>query len=268
MNLGIIASSITVGGGASYLLDTYTGAGAAYSLRKLSSAATNAVQIRRTSDSSTTNIGFAGADLNTAAVNSFCTGTTCVVQTWYDQSGSGNHLSESPTPWTIYSGGAVFTINGRAALVNPDDNNGMTTTIDRTDIAGSSQFYSVSIATPLPGGSNTVIDVDGDTTSFGSFGSAWFNASFTVAEYSSAVDITDDDQGVFEVAFESSSSIKLYANGTLVTPELETTGAYAPTGISGLDIGRSMSSIHECIIWPVNQASNRSSIYTNINTYY
>lgn len=97
MNLGIIASSIQVSG-ASYLLDTHTGVGAAYSLRKLSSTATNAIEIKRNSDNSTTNIGFVGNDLDTSTINTFCSGTTCTVETWYDQGPHGYDLNVAPIP--------------------------------------------------------------------------------------------------------------------------------------------------------------------------
>ena len=50
---GVVAPSI------SYLLDTYTGAAAAYSLRKLRSAYTgSAIRVRRSSDNIETNIEY------------------------------------------------------------------------------------------------------------------------------------------------------------------------------------------------------------------
>ncbi len=61
---GILARS---GGGApSLLLDTYTGASVAYSLRQLRTAYTGAaIRVRRSSDNAEQDINFVGGDLDT-----------------------------------------------------------------------------------------------------------------------------------------------------------------------------------------------------------
>ena len=58
----------------------------------------NLYQIRRASDSATTNIGVlsAGGYANAAAQDSFCANTTCVITEIYDQSGHGNNLTDAP----------------------------------------------------------------------------------------------------------------------------------------------------------------------------
>jgi hypothetical protein len=55
----------------------------------------NLYQVRRASDNTTRNIGLlsAGGYANSAAQDSFCTGTTCVITIIYDQSGHGNDLA-------------------------------------------------------------------------------------------------------------------------------------------------------------------------------
>lgn len=55
-------------------------------------------QVRRGSDSATTNIAplSAGGVANAAAQDSFCAGTTCLITIIYDQSGRGNHLTQAP----------------------------------------------------------------------------------------------------------------------------------------------------------------------------
>jgi hypothetical protein len=55
----------------SYLLDTYSGAAAAYSVFKLSSTATNSLRVRRQHDSAELDIGFVGDTLDTAALEAF-----------------------------------------------------------------------------------------------------------------------------------------------------------------------------------------------------
>ncbi|ACU73742.1 Alpha-L-arabinofuranosidase B catalytic [Catenulispora acidiphila DSM 44928] len=52
-------------------------------------------QVRRSSDSTTANIGVlsAGGTANAAAQDSFCAGTSCVITVVYDQSGHGNNVA-------------------------------------------------------------------------------------------------------------------------------------------------------------------------------
>jgi hypothetical protein len=57
----------------------------------------NCLKVRRASDNTEQDIGFDGADLDTAALTTFCTGTDCFVRTWYDQSGNANNLTQTTT---------------------------------------------------------------------------------------------------------------------------------------------------------------------------
>lgn len=60
------------GGGASLLLDTYTGAAVAYSLRQLRTAYTGAaIRVRRSSDNAEQDINFVGGDLDTQSLLDF-----------------------------------------------------------------------------------------------------------------------------------------------------------------------------------------------------
>jgi len=105
-----------------YLLDETFGSGAeaAYSTRQLRNAATDCMVIRRASDSTTTTIGFDGSgNISEAAIETFCTGTTCTVYQWLDQSGNGNTATAPSTGEepTIYTGGALVKLNGKTALL-------------------------------------------------------------------------------------------------------------------------------------------------------
>jgi hypothetical protein len=96
---------------------------AAYSVRKLRSAYTgNALQVRRTSDSTTSNIGFTFAgNLNTASLLTFCAATNCHVATWYDQTGNVRNATQA-TPANqprIVNAGVLETQNTRPSLRAP-----------------------------------------------------------------------------------------------------------------------------------------------------
>ena len=102
------------------LNETYgSGAEAAYSTRRLNGNVTDCMVIRRASDSTTTTIGFDGSgNIDESAINTFCTGTTCTVYQWLDQSGNGNTATAPSTGAepTIYTGGALVKENGKLAL--------------------------------------------------------------------------------------------------------------------------------------------------------
>ena len=104
-----------------FLLDQSYGSGAAaaYSTRQLRNAQTECMVILRASDSTTTTIGFdAVGNINEGSISAFCTGTTCTVSEWKDQTGNGNHATQptSGNQPTIYTGGAIVKRKGRAAL--------------------------------------------------------------------------------------------------------------------------------------------------------
>ena len=105
-----------------YLLDETFGSGAeaAYSTRQLRFAQNDCMVIRRASDSTTTTIGFDGSgNISEADIISFCTGTTCTLYQWLDQSGNGNTATApSGQEPTIYTGGALVKENGRVAFTS------------------------------------------------------------------------------------------------------------------------------------------------------
>ena len=78
-----------------------SGAAAAYGTRRLNGNYSGAcMTIRRASDGTTQAIGFVGEEINESAITSFCTGTSCTVQVWHDQSqtggtGSGNDATQT-----------------------------------------------------------------------------------------------------------------------------------------------------------------------------
>ena len=94
------------------LLDLYPSAAAAYSVRLLRSAYSgSAIRVRRSSDNAEQDIGFSGANLDTSALTSFCSGTNGFVTTWYDQSGSGVNATQTTAvnqPQIVSSGNILL----------------------------------------------------------------------------------------------------------------------------------------------------------------
>ncbi len=104
----------------------------AYSLRRMLSTYTgSAIQVRRSSDNATRDIGFTAAgDLDTVALKAFVGfGNSGFVSVWYDQSGNGIHVSQ-PTAANqprIVNAGLVDRKNGAPALVFDGQNDFFTT---------------------------------------------------------------------------------------------------------------------------------------------
>jgi len=97
---------------ASYFLDTYTGAEAAYSLRQLSSTATTAITVENSSGT-TADIGFdSNGDLDTSALTTHCGSNYGRVSKWWDQSGNNRHMEQSTAasrPYIVDNSGNVLT---------------------------------------------------------------------------------------------------------------------------------------------------------------
>lgn len=113
------ATSNTITPIAVLLLDTYSGAAAAYSLRKLRSAYTgNCIRVRRSSDNTELNIGFVNDVLDTASLLTFCGAGNGFVVTWYDQSGSANNATQTTAvsqPQIVLSG-AMINVNSKPSI--------------------------------------------------------------------------------------------------------------------------------------------------------
>ena len=131
------------------LNETYgSGAAAAFSVRRLNGLYTgSAIQVERSSDNSYQDIGFdVNGDLDESALSTFCTGTTCKVRTWYDQSqtggsGSGNDAQQTDHTKqpTIYTGGAIVKQDGRVGV----DFDGSTNVLVNTTVSITDYDFSI-----------------------------------------------------------------------------------------------------------------------------
>jgi hypothetical protein len=119
----MVIDSYRFGAAAGLLLDSFPGAAAAYSLRKLDKDyAGDAIVVRRSSNNDTLVIGFSGGVLDTAALKTFCgTGATdtCFVRRLYDQSGNGRNFVQttSANQPRILTSGVINREAGTPAMV-------------------------------------------------------------------------------------------------------------------------------------------------------
>jgi len=101
------------------LLDNYSGATAAYGLRRLRAAYTgNAIEV--TDGSTTQDIGFdSNGKLDQSALETYANGAEVKVSKWYDQTTNGRTLSQTSDaarPTITDSSGDMLTLNGKPAM--------------------------------------------------------------------------------------------------------------------------------------------------------
>ncbi len=116
---------------------------AAFSVRQLSTAyAGKALQVRRSSDNTTLDIGFTTAgDLDTVALKAFVGGNNGYVKIWYDQSGNGYNATQATNAYQ-----PILVTSG---VINRD--NGWPSVYTNSNGAASSMFLTYGSLTPLNG---------------------------------------------------------------------------------------------------------------------
>ena len=253
------------------LLDTYTGAAAAYSLRKLSdSYSGSAIRVRRDGDSQEQDIGFnVFGGLDTAALDSFCSGANGFVTTWYDQSSNNNNATQvTPTlqPKIYDSSTGVVTENGKSA-VNFD---------------GSNDFLALGTATNLTNTNCQVIVTVYDTSTsqvkmpMGSSTTFWQHYNNNqVRVRTSSGDLP------YTTGLPNGSQYVGVLNGTGTNYVIRQNGEEkisqsSTSNLSISEIGRGLANnsyafdnnIQEIVIYESDKSSDLTGIETNINDFY
>jgi hypothetical protein len=260
-----------------YLLDqSYgTGAAAAYSTRQLRLAQTECMTIRRASDGTTTTIGFDGSgNIDEAAITTFCTGTTCSVQTWIDQSGNGNNATAPSTGAepTIYTGGALVKQGGRLAL----DFDGVSDALNSA--SNVSMPLNNTIAIVAQGTSTTTDEV------FNINGTAGVNIRIQTAQYkllysdldqSFITSATNNQFLVFAGRQSSSDTVHGSIDGGAQLADTSNPSSNWNTATAKIHIGaRNGTSlqwdgkVQEVIYYESDELANRTDIEENIGDYY
>jgi len=267
-------------------LDTYSGAAAAYSLRKLSSAYVgNAIRVRRSSDNTEQNIGFDGSgNLDTTALTTFCSGTNGFVTTWYDQSGNGVNgvQTTAANQPQIVSSGSVLTLTGIGSA-KPcmlfDGTNDFLDLSTTLPIATGDKFsiYQLEKKTST---STIGIWITGGPLGSGSpfgpvhynnqdlFMNTKFNAGTSGYRYGGT--LAANYNLISGYMKDSDTTSDAYVNNSLYTFSTTTSEARvtAFSRIGARVTEFSGTSTQEMIIYLVDQSANNTAINTNINTYY
>jgi len=269
------------------LLNDYSGAAAAYSLRLLDNTYTgDAIRVRRSSDNTEQNIGFVNNELDTASLETFAGAGDAFVTTWYDQSGNGNDVvnaTASSQPKIIENGTTIT--EGTKPSLDFSSSKGL----ELASVSISANAYSFFGVTDTTGSSPRALFRNRDLGAFGSLEGAAF-LEFTTGD-SIINTFMDDGQGNAIVASSGSvadgyhlisthytlSAASLYIDtaqegsssiGSGSTPLIGPID-FPYINIGGLRFSRPWNnSIQEIVLYNNDQLSNRSGIETNINDHY
>lgn len=259
------------------LLDTYIGASAAYSLRRLSTAYTgNLIRVRRSSDNTEQDIGYNSSNvLDETALTSFVGAGNGFITTWYDQSGNGYNTVQTTAANQprIVNSGTVDKENSKPCAVFDGSNDFVATT-----------------GTPFSATSNTLIAVS-KQSALGSYKRLFNIGNFAAGRYLGSDNNTNDMLAIFNNStFTCSGGVSLSQNVSIMYNsgtsgvlrnnglQVNTVTASAASYLSkNLFIGNDEQSNvgyfwngtgQEFIFYPSSQGTNASGIETNINTFY
>jgi hypothetical protein len=251
------------------LLEDYSGVAAAYSVRQLTTAFTSSMNIRRASDNTEQVIGFtANGDLDTGSIETFCAGTECYVDTWYDQSGNGNNAEQTnaSTQPLIYTSSAVVIDNGKPALLFEHTADNVKDTLDYTDLT-SQEFsfiwvYNKSSSTRLNWG-----NTNGNYLRMESSG--LYIVKSGDFDFASGL-LGSPGQRVNAIIRYSDTEALGYQNGSNVSNWATlTTSSFSRGKIDATYVSRPNSfKISEHLYWTESVSSSIADIDSNINSYF
>ena len=268
------------------ILDTYTGAAAAYSVRKLSSTYTGAaLRVRRVSDGTEQDIGFnASNELDTDALTTFVNGGAGFVSKWYDQSGGTTYdlsVAASGQPRIALASGEVIMENGKPCLTFNGTSHYLT--LGGTEDAGMLGDISVFSVNKALASGDTVVATGLTNSSIESV-MQWSMRTGSANKYLSDIsngtvkavpDVTASNFGnqcLITLTNDESGNVTLFADGTSGTP----ISSVSPMNDANyaLEVGRDpwrsglyfSGTMQELILYP--SLPNRTGIESNIATHY
>jgi len=260
--------------GGAPLLDTYTGAIAAYSLRKLNSSYSGDAIIVTTNGVDSQTIGFSGNDLDTATLESFAGSGDAYVSTWYDQSGNSRNFTQSTfaNMPKIVSSGSTITQNSKPIVEFDGSTRYMDLAAQQTF---SDEFFMTFAIRPTSNANafgsllngqgtaqNRVLVYENTNTSIRIAGTSYFQPDgWDIGTYTN-----------YTIERGSTDDIKQYFYGTTHTSDNDANDwalLFRVGGNKNLDAIQSLhAQVSEMIFWNTDESANRVGIETNIRDFY
>lgn len=269
------------------LLDAVTTATGAWSLRKLRAAYSGScIRVRRSSDNTEQNIGFVGNFLDSSSLTTFVGANNGFVVTWYDQSGVGRNLTQTTATAQpqIVSSGSIITEGSKAAVT----------------FNGTSQFMNVANTLPTYPILTTShsLHLVGKSTLTGGASAGFINYRSTTPSdrpelryglllgtstilYWNAGNAVNALTGFTTYSLHSSYytsvsgvTVNCYRNGSSVASGNRAdnwSSSLAPTfqiGYYSVALAYRGGVMQEMIVWNTDKTSNKTTIDSNVNSFY
>jgi len=259
---------------ASLLLDTYSGAAAAYSLRLLRTAYSgNCIRVRRSSDNAEQDFGFVANVLDTASLLTFCGVGNGFVTTWYDQSGNANNGTQTTAANQpqIVSSGALLTVNSKTCISFDGSNDSFNLASTITAAASNYQSFvgkrdaSARRLYALATGIATA----GYQLALWNTNKYYLQAKTTQYEVSTATDATTAQ--LLLTGLNNAGTQSMFKNGSTITSSavsLSLTLSITAIGFYNNASLMAYCKLQEIVFYNNDQSANRTGIESDINTFY
>jgi hypothetical protein len=274
------------------LLDVYTGAAAAYSLRKLRTAYTGAaIRVRRSSDNTEQDIGFVGVDLDTVSLKNFVGANSGFVTTWYDQSTNARNATQTTAANQprVVNAGAIERIAGKPSLFFDGSNDNLRADNVSDDFTGEDKPVTAFVIVNKTN-TNTIGIISGfgrSTNTNPILGVHRMNASpsfeFQIRDNSgtlilrpaSNISYAANTNYLFTIN-STGTAVNIYINSINRTPVINSVNVTSLTldryTIGAITLPTTSTYfggyISENILYASDNSSNRTGIETNINSFY
>jgi hypothetical protein len=278
------------------LLDTYSGAAVAFSLRKLNSSYSgNAIRVRRSNDNAEQDIGFVNNQLDTASLSSFVSSNSAFITRWYDQSGNNVTASQATAgnQPRIVNAGTIDSQGGKPSMwFVPGSTNSFTTTtnvavgsymstfiVSKLDLSTGGYKYLASIGAPAASSNFycVILAAGGGFQDWAAGDAIALGTGYNTGLGPRVISNGDIYSTLYKLSsvFLGSANTGYYVNGSAIsTKSLVQGNADSNNTTNPLVIGSGGGTdvhtgyLSELIIYRSNQSANRSGIESNINTNY
>jgi len=266
------------------LLDNLSGSTGAFSLRKLNSSYNgSAIQVRRSSDNTTQDIGFINNQLDTASLNTFCSGTNGFVTIWYNQSDTNNNAIQSTAsnqPKIYDSSTGVELENGKPAILFDDSNDNFLEVVDTSfgNIQSNLSNFTVfklNSTSYFPTIYSKGYAFDGSILLSARISTNYLVVGFDDHEHRTSYNLLNNhilSSNIFKLGTDG---IKIYINSVL-NHQMTTTEDLTGSNSYKFSIGRNnrdnnyywSGTIQEILLFSSDQTLNKTTIENDINTNY
>ena len=248
------------------LLDSYSGASVAYSLRKLSATYSgSAIRVRRSSDNAEQNIGFdTEGNLDTTSLLSFVGVVSGFVTTWYDQSGNGNNAFQtaSSAQPQIVNNGSIITRNSKP-YIEATSSRYFQFTTELYNASGSEYSLWMTYEKDA-GGNHAILLKDGSNYLWLDYGTQQKisnSASINISEAHAT-------NTLYLINTIAGNSVSTQYRNSLSLNSSGAPGVARSTHLPSPSYRTAKITMSEFIYYPTNKTSQISEISANINGYY